>query len=255
MSWDRYVHHIRTWGTVIVIDVRADNVDEQSVVTACADVQAELERIDAVYSTYRADSIVSKLRSGEVEVANCRSDVQEVVAACKRLRTSTDGAFDPWSAVGGFDPSGYVKGWGADRAAELLVARGFANVCVNAAGDVTCRGSADGEHPGWRIGVADPRDRTQVITSVLVQDAHLATSGRYEIGDHIVDPATSGPARAASSASVLAGDGGEADAWATALMVTGPRGLATLPEPAQALLVLPDRIWSRGPAFARSTGD
>lgn len=251
MEWNRYVHHVRTWGTVIVIDIRDQDLDHDAVLAACADVQAELERIDTVYSTFRPDSLISRLRRKEIDVADAPSDVQSVVAACERLREDTAGAFDPWSVDGGFDPSGYVKGWGADRAVGILASRGFTNTCVNAAGDVSCRGSAGEHETGWRIGIADPRDRQQVITRVVVEDAHLATSGRYEIGDHIVDPQTSSPARGVASASVLGPDGGDADALATALMVSGPRGIATLPATTQALLVLPDRIWARGPAFER----
>ena len=40
----------------------------------------------------------------------------------------TDGAFDPWKAPGGFDPSGFVKGWGADRAAAIQNQLGGARV-------------------------------------------------------------------------------------------------------------------------------
>lgn len=251
-AWDRYVHHVHTWGTVIVLDVRAAAMDEARVVRACEAAAAELERINAVFSTYRADSAVSQIRTGVLTVQEAPADVQAVVAACTRLRKATDGAFDPWAAVGGFDPSGYVKGWGADRAAAIVLEHGYANVSVNAAGDVTCRGEARAGQGGWQLGIADPRDPQQVLTSVRVTDAHLATSGRYEQGDHIVDPSTGAPARSVLSASVLAAEGGDADALTKLLMVRGPAGLAALPAGADALLVTPERVWSRGSTFAEA---
>lgn len=248
---DRFVHHVHTWGTVIVIDVRGEGLHEDIARAACDAAAEELARIDAWLSPFRADSCVTAIREHRLTRADAPGPVREVIDECARLREATDGAFDPWSAPGGFDPSGYVKGWGADRAAALVVSHGLANVSVNAAGDVTCRGEAEPGQGGWRIGVADPRDRHQVITSALVTDAHLATSGRYEQGDHIVDPRTGQPVLGVASASVLAAHGGDADALATALMVRGPAALPWITAPSSAYLVADERVWLTGGAFSR----
>jgi thiamine biosynthesis lipoprotein len=90
-----------------------------------------------------------------------------------------------------------------------------------------------------------------VITSALVTDAHLATSGRYEQGDHIVDPRTGQPVLDVASASVLAAHGGDADALATALMVRGPAALPWITAPSSAYLVADERVWLTGGAFSR----
>ena len=244
-----FVHHVHTWGTVIVLDLRAEMLDHSVAQAACAAVTQELEHIDALFSTFREHSAVTALRQGRLRTTDAPALVRSVIDACTRLRETTDGAFDPWAAPGGFDPSGFVKGWGADRAAEVLTSHGFVNVSVNAAGDVTCRGEAEPGQGGWRIGVADPRDPMQVVTSALVTDAHLATSGRYEQGNHIIDPATGLRATEVASASVLAPDGGTADALATALMVRGPAGLPWITTPSSAYLVAGDRVWLTGEAF------
>ena len=89
----------------------------------------------------------------------------------------------------------------------------------------------------------------QVITSALVSNAHLATSGRYEQGNHIVDPITGLRATEVASASVLATDGGTADALATALMVRGPAGLSWITAPSSAYLIASERVWLTGEAF------
>lgn len=252
-DWRRYVHHEHVWGTVVTFDVRAPQIDERAVQEACAAAAQELHRIDAWLSPFRADSEVSAIRRGELSPTDVSAPVAEVLAGCAAVTAQSAGAFDPWAAPGGFDPSGFVKGWGADRAAEILVAHGFANVSVNAAGDVTCRGSSAADNRGWRIGIADPADRTQLIGSVEVRDAHLATSGRYEQGDHIVDPATRSRATSVDSASVLARDGGRADAWATALVVRGPAALPLLAHDADvsAMVVSSGYAWVQGQAFAR----
>lgn len=248
---DRYVHHIHTWGTVITCDLRQEGIDETQARAACVLVEEELQRIDAWLSPFRDDSAVTEIRRGTMTASTAPQPVREVIDGCARVTALTGGAFDPWKAPGGFDPSGYVKGWGADRAADILVSAGFANVSVNAAGDVTCRGEASPGLGGWRLGIADPRDRQQVLQAVLVTDAHLATSGRYEQGDHIVDPATGARATGVASATVLASDGGLADALATALLVQGAAGLTALRTlEASALVVQDDRMWTTGPAFA-----
>lgn len=248
---DRYVHHIHTWGTVITCDLRQEGIDEQQAREACSLVEEELERIDTWLSPFRDDSAVTAIRGGTMTAATAPQPVREVIDGCARVTAITGGAFDPWKAPGGFDPSGYVKGWGADRAADILVGAGFGNVSVNAAGDVSCRGEASPGLGGWRLGIADPRDRQQVLQAVLVTDAHLATSGRYEQGDHIIDPASGERARGVDSASVICSDGGLADALATALLIQGAAGLTALaPLQASALVVQNGRVWTAGPAFA-----
>jgi len=246
---EQYVHHVHTWGTVIVLELHAESLAVDKALEACEAASRELEQIDALFSTFRDDSAVTAIRQGQLRPADAPVLVRTVLDACTHLREMTDGAFDPWSAPGGFDPSGFVKGWGADRAAEVLESHGFENVSVNAAGDVSCRGEAEPGQGGWRIGIADPRDPMQVITSALVSNAHLATSGRYEQGNHIVDPTTGLRATEVASASVLATDGGTADALATALMVRGPAGLSWITAPSSAYLVAGERVWLTGEAF------
>lgn len=246
---EQFVHHVHTWGTVIVLELRAEVLDRAAASAACEAAAVELRKIDALFSTFRDDSAVTALRQGRLLASDAPPEVRHVIDRCRLLRDQTDGTFDPWAASGGFDPSGFVKGWGADRAADALLAHGFINVSVNAAGDVTCRGEADPGQGGWRIGVADPRDPLQIITSALVTDAHLATSGRYERGDHIVDPSTGLRATDVASASVLSTSGGDADALATALMVRGPAGLPWITAPSSAYLVSGDRVWLTGAAF------
>jgi FAD:protein FMN transferase len=251
MTWQRYVHAEQVWGTVVTFDLRAPSLDSDRAAQACAAAAAELHRIDEWLSPFRRDSVVSAIRRGEVTAQAAPQPVREVVAGCARIRSLSDGVFDPWRMPGGFDPCGYVKGWGADRAAAVLEAHGFDNVSVNAAGDVTCRGASGPDVDGWRIGVSDPRDRRRILRSVVVRDAHLATSGRYEQGDHVLDPRTGRPATGVDSATVLCADGGAADALASALMVSGPAGLVGLDAWVQsAWVVSGGMIWDMGRAAA-----
>ena len=210
------------WGTVVSIDVRDAGASDAAVDAAWASVRAELHRIDAVFSTFREDSVVSRLRAGGTHVV--ADDVAEVIERCLEARHTTDGAFDPWQVQGGFDPSGLVKGWAADRCARILHQHGLRSFSIDAAGDLACRGSAGPGHPGWPIGIAHPDDPAAVVAVVEIEDGAIATSGTSQRGEHVLDPRTGTPARGARQATVVGPDGALADAYATALMVSGAAG-------------------------------
>ena len=57
-------------------------------------VLATLREVDRVFSTYRADSFVSRLGRGEIDVADCPPEVAEVLALGERARLESGGAFD-----------------------------------------------------------------------------------------------------------------------------------------------------------------
>jgi thiamine biosynthesis lipoprotein len=184
-----------------------------------------------------------------------KRSLAEVIARCAALRTVTGGAFDPWAVPGGFDPSGLVKGWAADRVADLLVARGLAHVSVDAGGDVVTRGRAAPGRP-WSIGVRHPADRQAIVATVTCGDTCVATSGTSERGEHVIDPRTRRPAAGAWAATVVGPDAGIADALATALLVDGRDGLAWFAGmPGWSAFVADaadaGTAWSVGPAFGQ----
>ena len=176
-------------GTVFSFDIKEPGVD-QTVLAAAVRLLHELDR---TYSTYRADSVVSRLDRGEIsfdQLAEIDPQVSDVLAECQRWKLRTDGWFDI-RAGGQLDPSGYVKGWAIQQVSDLLVAAGSSSHCINGGGDVVCVGSAAGRP--WRLGVADPRDRSQLLATVTGNDLALATSGIAERGRHILDPFTGQP--------------------------------------------------------------
>ena len=140
---------------------------------AAEEVFAWLRRVDALFSTYRPDSEVSRLARGELALRDADPLVREVLERCEQLRVETGGFFDA-RAGGRLDPSGFVKGWAVDRAAAQLEARGARRVCVSAGGDLVARGGP------WRVGVRHPRRRRRLAAVLAVSDAAVATSGAYE---------------------------------------------------------------------------
>ena len=247
----RTQHEIEVWGTVLFIDVTSS----VEIETAIVNVSKYVHQIDEIFSTYKESSIISQLRRGEIDIEQCPPEVIEVWNLCAFVKELTEGAFDPWAVAGGFDPSGLVKGWAADRCAEILLAAGADHIQVNAAGDLALRGGFTPEQP-WSIGVVNPDNRLEILQTFEISDGAIATSGTYERGAHINDPHTGMIAIGAKSATVIGPNGAIADALATALMVAGRDGAVwfTTPELSEYSAWVIDRhekvAWSIGLATA-----
>jgi thiamine biosynthesis lipoprotein len=172
--------------------------------------------VDAVFSTYKDDSQVSRINRGEMALADAHPDVLTVFGICEELRARTDGYFDAHAASPDvFDPSGLVKGWSVDGAASLLDAAGLSSYAINAGGDVRVRGGP------WRVGIQHPRERGAVARVVEATELAIATSGEYARGQHVVDPHTRRPPSGLLSVTVTGPDLAAADAYATAAFAMG----------------------------------
>jgi thiamine biosynthesis lipoprotein len=236
------VRHIM--GMPIGIHVRDEGVDVEPAF-------AWLREVDATFSTYRPDSAVSRLDRGEISLADCAPEVDEVLTRCLALERETRGFFSVRPA-GRLDPSGLVKGWAVDGAAARLAAAGAVDFCVNAGGDVVARGRpAPGRR--WRVGVRHPEDLDAVAAVLAVENLAVATSGEYERGAHILDPHTRRPPTGLLSVTVVGPDLATADAYATAAFAMGADGpgwTATL-DGYDAMCITADRRVLSTPGFAR----
>lgn len=195
-----------TMGMPIVVEVRDGDVP--------AEVFDWFHHVDATFSPFREDSEVSRVRRGELGIADATEEVQRVYARCDELREETSGFFDV-DAVDG-DPSGYVKGWSVDEAGDILERAGCAEYAVNAGGDIRTRGR-------WRIGIRHPLEAQAVAKVVEGDDLCVATSGAYERGEHIVDPLTGSAPSGIVSVTITGPNLGTADAYATAAFAMGGR--------------------------------
>ncbi len=214
---------IETWGTILFIDVASTQVSEKELNAGIEECRKYFYFVDDVFSTYKPESEVSRLRAGKLKLSDCHDDVKEVWAACEYAREVSDGYFDPWCVEGGFDPSGYVKGWAADKGIAILKSHGAENIQINCAGDLSLAGGLENGAP-WNIGIRHPEEAHTIVKVFDIMDGAIATSGTYERGAHIRDPHTGLIALGARSATVIGPDGGLADALATAMVVAGREG-------------------------------
>ena len=231
------VRHVEpVMGTMVSIDVREPRVDVATARRAVADAVAWLHHVDAVFSTYRDDSDISRLGRGDVRIGEVSAEVREVLQTCVELSQATDGAFNAFAvpAPNGtrLDPSGYVKGWALERAAAMLHWDCTDHLCINGGGDVAVRGRA-GPNRAWRVGIRHPELADRLAAWVDLSAAHaIATSATYERGAHIIDPRVQQPVTEIASATVLGDDLGVTDAYATAVFVMGLDGIAWIEQQA-----------------------
>jgi thiamine biosynthesis lipoprotein len=211
------VEHVM--GTVVSVDVRDGGPGAQAAVDRAV---ASLHHADRTFSTYRPDSEVSRLQRGELALADASPEVREVLARCASLRLLTRGFFDA-RAGGRLDPSGLVKGWAVQRAADLLAHAGLRDFCLSAGGDLVARGGALPERT-WRTGIQHPEDRGALAAVIAARDLAVATSGAYERGAHVLDPHAGAPPEGVLSVTVTGPDLGTADAYATAAFAMGAAG-------------------------------
>jgi thiamine biosynthesis lipoprotein len=108
---------------------------------------------------------VSRIRRGELPLADADLRVREVAALCEEAARRTDGSFDAWlpdaDGVRRFDPTGLVSAGG-----DVLV---------------HCQRT---DTPDWRIAIEDPRDRTRTLLTVPLRRGAVATSGTAARGEH-----------------------------------------------------------------------
>ncbi|MFE5092661.1 FAD:protein FMN transferase [Streptomyces sp. NPDC056638] len=236
-------------GTVFSFDIRQRPT--AAIRHALDEAVRGLHHVDEVFSTYRPDSVISRLGRGESGLDACPAEVQDVLALCAEATRTSDGWFSA-TPGGTLDPSGLVKGWAAEAASHVLYEAGAQNTCVNAGGDLQLRGEASPGAP-WRIGIAHPLRPGELAAVVTGHDLAVATSGTAERGAHILDPHTGEPASALASLTLTGPWLTMTDAYATAAFAMGaaaPAWLESL-DGYEALAITPDGQEWHTPGFGR----
>ena len=235
-------------GTMVTVDIRDPHPLDPAVEAATETAIAWLHEVDATFSTYQDGSEINRLGRGELTESECSGPVREVLGLCAEVERASGGCFDIHCG-GRLDPSGLVKGWSVQRAAEVLQAAGARSFFIGAGGDIVTRGEAEAGHR-WRVGIRHPEIADRVATVLKTGDLAIATSGAYERGDHILDPHTGRAPRGLLSITVVGPSLTYADAFATAAFVMGEQGLHWIAgmNGYEALAITPDRrtVWTPG---------
>src|SRR4051794_31328449 len=177
---------------------------------------------DRRLSPFRADSEISRLHDGRIQLEDASPDLRELVGFCEQARALTGGAFDAGVSDGRggrrLDASGLLKGWAVERAADELRMLSDHDWVVSAGSDLTVScvpGSS------WRVGIEDPSDPTRLLRVLELSKGAVATSGSARQGARVVDPATGAAAQGVRAVTVVGPSAVWADAFATAGVVKG----------------------------------
>ena len=245
----RYVEHVM--GMPITIDVRDSSISLVERTAAITDCMSWFHQVDGWFSTYKIDSQLNLLSRGEICLSQCAGAMGLILDRCEELRRETNGYFDVM-ATGRLDPSGLVKGWAVAQASSMLGEAGLRHHCINAGGDIVVAGCAD-DGRAWRVGIDHPLVTRALCAVVSVTDAAVATSGTAARGFHVVNPHTRRPATDLASVTMIGGDLGQADAYATAALAMGldcPDWLETLTDYDSLVIDAEGHIWETQ-GFAR----
>lgn len=188
-------------------------VTDREAAPVFAAIEAEISRLERIFSLYRDDSDLARLnRSGTL--AAPQPEMLEVLSLSDSLWRASDGRFDPavqplWRSLADGRPApdiahartladwtgvswspaqvrlarpgmaltfnGVAQGYITDRIAGVLRARGFGDVMIDM-GEVRALGSHPDGRP-WRAGIADPGG--QIVRQVQLSDRALATSAPF----------------------------------------------------------------------------
>lgn len=226
-------------GLPVSVHVRGA-VDRPELRTAVEQVWSVLHRVDAVFSTWRDDSDLVRLRRGELTAGLGHPWLVDVDRLCDEAGRRTGGLFSASFDGAHHDPTGLVKGWAVEQAARHLRHVPGISWCVNAGGDLLAGAGRDAAPSDWLVGIEDPRAAGTVAATVTLRTGGLATSGAAARGAHVVDPRSGVAIDRAGSATVWGPSLLWADVWATALFVDPVVGAAALDgaDPAYRSLVL-----------------
>ena len=109
--------------------------------------------VDHTFSTYKETSEISRLNRGELSAAHASESLKTILALSNQTKKETHGYFDI-QRDGISDPSGIVKGWAIQNAAQMLEDWGFRHFYIDAGGDIQVAGNNHGKL--WRIGIRNP---------------------------------------------------------------------------------------------------
>ena len=201
--------------TVEVVDGTADDI---------ASVFAYFMRVDERYSTYKRSSEISQINDGLAK-NKWSKEMRLVLDLCEETKCTTNGYFDI-EFEGKLDPSGLVKGWAINNAAQLLLDRGVRNFYIEAGGDIQSYGMNDAHEP-WTIGIRNPFNTNEIIKVISLTNQGIATSGTYIRGQHIYNPLRAKQeVHSVKSLTVVGDNVYEADRFATAAFAMGPSGIS-----------------------------
>lgn len=209
-------------GTVFLFQIE-DAVSEPELERLCRSAMEILDDADQKFSLYKQDSEISRLRRGEIDWSQASREQLLVREQCERWQEQTSGFFDA-RVSSEYDPSGLVKTWAAENAANFLEANGIRQFTLNAGGDIYLSAELQSQVLN-RVGLSNLKPiASESAGANMVLDLKgtkfraVCTSGSIERGEHIWP---TGESQHFLQVTVVGEDLVTADIWATAISAGG----------------------------------
>jgi thiamine biosynthesis lipoprotein len=193
-----------------------------------------------LYARHFSSAFASAEGPGKVELETARKlvDYRAIHYGPQRVSFA-----EPGMAV---TLNGIAQGYVTDRVAELLKARGFANVLIDLGETRGMGRRSDGAD--WQVGIGAPDGSGRLIRKMALRDQAIATSGGYGtrftrdgVHHHLFDPKTGRSANLWNSMSVIADDATRADALSTAFFSLPELGIRRVAEILKVSVIASDR--------------
>ncbi len=213
--------------TRIIMGMRitVEVADERASSDVLEEIFSYFTAIDNKFSTYKNDSEIMRINRGEIPIQSYSSQMREIFILAEKTKRESLGYFDIKNPGGTLDPSGIVKGWAIQNAAEILRKKGYNNFYIDAGGDIQSHG-LNKEGKEWIIGIRSPFNAKEIVKVMQVGGRGVATSGNYIRGQHIYNPHE--PQKKLldiTSFTVIGPNVLEADRFATAAFAMGREGI------------------------------
>lgn len=207
--------------TIEVLDRNIMGADIENIFTY-------FKTIDERYSTYKPSSEISKINDG-LGRNQWSKEMLHVLKLCAETSKLTHGYFNI-EHNGRLDPSGLVKGWAIQNAANKFQELGARNFYIEAGGDIQAHGvNAQGQP--WAVGIRSPFNLGEIVKVVHLHNQGMATSGTYIRGSHIYNPFDENdPLANIASLTVIGPNVYEADRFATAAFAMSERSISFIEE-------------------------
>jgi len=140
------------------------------------------------------------------------------------------------------DPGAIGKGYAVDRVVKVLSEAGVEAALVDAGSSTLYAMNSPPGKNGWTVRLPRPQDKSQTVSTVMLRNESLSTSGVYENFFqlngrrycHVMDPRVGTPVQGILQTTLIASDSTTTDALSNAMFVMGPQEgmkmLATLPD-------------------------
>lgn len=174
--------------------------------------------------------------------ANVGWEKVQIQPAARTVHFSSAGVELDLGAIG--------KGYAVDRVVEILREAGVEAALVDAGASTLYAMNAPPGKNGWTVRVPSPTDQSETVSTVVLRDVSLSTSGSsekfFELAgrrySHVMDPRSGTPVQGVLQTTLIAADATTSDALSNAMFVMGPEAGKKL------LGSVPDSwgLWIRG---------